>query len=344
MARRWYNEDFRKLYTRQDGPWLSLPACARALGADLIRYADDRGVVAVVEPHETDAQAIAGLVHAKADEAAWVDRAVSALLDDGYLIKRGRRLLIRNFVEAQERLSQDAKRKRRQRDKEAEEARLADGQEPEEAGTDPGQDRDQGPDEGVTSSVTETGQVTPNVTPNVTPMSAVIVESSRVISTPPARVRTRSPADVLWQQGTGDLCADSAALLELRRHVDQVAEHHQRDADKLLVEAIGAYKAFRETCTNGRVPALSPRKLLEHWPTVWERLSGTAPAGRPPAPVTPIRPTSQQPAAPVVDAPLWTAEEEATRQARKKALAEQRAAAVPPPPELRNWQPPKRPA
>lgn len=351
MARRWYNEDYRKLYTRQDGPWLSLPACARALGSDLIRYADDKGVVAVVEPHETDAQAIAGVVHAKADEAPWIERAVSALVEDEYLVKRGRRLIIRNFVEAQERLSQDARRKRRQRDREAQEVGPPPGPRPDGGGTTPGhapgQDRDGILDKIVTAGVTEPGHVTPHVTPHVTAMSAVSVSSrvESVTQAPPARVRSLAAPtpDALWCQGTGDLSADATGLLDLWHHVGEVAARFDRDPDKLFTDALGAYKAFRESCTNGRVPALSPRKLLEHWPTVWERINGTAPAGRaPPGNVTPIRP----PAPPSADDnPLWTPEEEAQRQARKKALAEQKARSVPPPPEIRNWQPPpKRPA
>jgi hypothetical protein len=180
MARRWYNEDYRKLYTRQDGPWLSMPACARALAADLIRWADDKGVVAVVGSGETEAEAIAGVIRAKANEAEWVERAVTALMDPEcrYLVKKGRAVCIRNFVDAQERLSQDAARKRRQRDRE-DQARDA-GQHPDESVT-----------EGVTSAGTdagqESGQATANVTPNVTPLSAVSRRVETVREKPLAR-------------------------------------------------------------------------------------------------------------------------------------------------------------
>ena len=73
-------------------------------------------------------------------------------------------------------------------------------------------------------------------------------------------------------------------LLELRAHCDACAETAGRDPDALITAAVAAYQTFRASCSVGRVPALSPRKLLEHWPTVWELVEGKRPAGKPPSP------------------------------------------------------------
>ena len=326
MARRWYNEDYRKIYTRQDGPWLSLPWCARALGADLIRWADERGVVAALEDGEEPESAIADVIRCKGDEREVVARAVRALLKDGYLEVRRGTVRIRNFVEAQERLSQEAARQRRKRDRDRRDAEQGTTEGVTDSVTNGVTDSVTEP---VTSGVTESVTVTPYVTPSVTQKFAVSGRVESVFTHTPTTRATRSPADVLWYQGTGDVCADSPALLELRHHVDDVAERSQRDPDKLLSDAIVAYRAYRETCTVGKIPSLSPRKLLEHWPTVWERITGTAPAGRPKdASVTPIR-ASSQPRADGDD--LWTPEELAEVEARRKLITEQRAQAVPPP-------------
>lgn len=93
------------------------------------------------------------------------------------------------------------------------------------------------------------------------------------------RAGARVDADVAWSEATGTLCADLSALLDLRRHVDECAGKSDRDPDDLFRHAVAEFKAFRETCSPGKIPALSPRKLLEHWPTVWERIAGTAPKG-----------------------------------------------------------------
>jgi len=154
MARRWYNEDYRKLYTRQDGPWLTLPYCARSMAADLIRWADERGVVANLEEGETPEQAIAFVVRSKPDEQPTIDRAVRALLRDGYLVQKGGKIWIKNYTDAQERLSQDAVRQRRKRDRDAQVT------------------AERGPAL-VAEPPSVTLNVTPSVTPSVTPLSAV---------------------------------------------------------------------------------------------------------------------------------------------------------------------------
>ncbi len=93
---------------------------------------------------------------------------------------------------------------------------------------------------------------------------------------------TRIPLDALWHAATGIQTPDLAGLIELRAHVDAVAATHDRDPDALLTDALRAFRAYRETCTNGRIPALAPRKVLDHWSTVWELVEGKRPKGRPP--------------------------------------------------------------
>lgn len=190
MARRWYNEDFRKLYTRQDGPWLALPFCARGLAADLLRYADDRGVVAIVGEGEEEGDAIAAVVRAKFDERETMIRAVKALRAEGYLARKGDRLLIKNFVAAQQRLSQEAARAQRARDKKATDGVTVEGV------TEGGRGRDVGRDESVTSDP-----------PNVTQKFAVSRrDETRREEPPPARAGGGSSRLVSSRLDTANFC------------------------------------------------------------------------------------------------------------------------------------------
>lgn len=51
-----------------------------------------------------------------------------------------------------------------------------------------------------------------------------------------------------------------------------------REPAALFGEVVAEFQRYRATCTPPFVPGLTPAKILEHWPTIWERLTGTQPA------------------------------------------------------------------
>lgn len=258
MTRKWHNEDWRKIYTRLDGSWLALPWVARGLASDLIRYARDDGSLCDATDADEAGAELARILCAKADEVKLVKRGVSVLLADRYLIIQGGRLIVRNHADAQERLSPDARRKARQRER----------------GSDRDKERDMSRD--ISGGSHADGHAT--VTGHSAGVESSRVESKKETHTP--RAGARIGPDKLWSESSGTLTADLGDLLRLREHIDAAAEKAGMDPDVLFCRAVVEFRAYRETCSPGRVPTLAPRKLLEHWPTVWERITGTAPTGK----------------------------------------------------------------
>jgi hypothetical protein len=254
MSRKWHLEDWRKIYTRMTASWLSLPWCARGLASDLIRYAQPDGTIADCKGEEPGV-VLARLLCAHPGEAKFITKGATALLEDGYLVLVGTKLVVKHHAEAQEKLSPEARRKRRQRDKEQDE------------------ERDMSRDMSVTNGVTFQTPVTGH---------SAGVESSRVESskknTP--RAPTRIGCEEAWLAASGNRAGNPGDCLTLRRHVDQCAEDSGRDADELFTAAVAEFGAYRETCTAPHIPQFSPVNVLKHWATVWERLTGTAPIGR----------------------------------------------------------------
>jgi hypothetical protein len=255
MARRWYNEDYRKLYTRQDAAWLKLSFCARGLADHLLRYAALDGSVLTLEPGEDLADELARTLSAKANERRIVKDSLDALIKDGYLVLDGHRLVIRNFVAAQERLSQEAARQRRKRDRDAAEP----------VTNQPGSGDIQR-DHGVTGIVTNGT----NVTPNVTPKFAVSgrVGSGRVEKDPPVAPQGAAAPSPAAQVGEAHLAARppdatheggaAAAGGELdlgsaRPSVEKLVRAHLDDALRVLAALNAARKRVRPA-TRGIAP------------------------------------------------------------------------------------------
>lgn len=111
---RWQIETWRKLYTAKPASWLALPVSARGLGRELLTYCDDRGRIPIGD--EPPGPAVSRLLSAHRGEQKRIDSDVAALLKDGYLLHEGDALVIRNFVQAQER-SSSAERQQRYRDR-----------------------------------------------------------------------------------------------------------------------------------------------------------------------------------------------------------------------------------
>jgi hypothetical protein len=100
MALRWKYETWRKLYVREQGSFAQLPLMARSLAKQLLCYVDDDGRIALGgrEPVEAIIYRAGGAD--LADRRA-LKKYVPMLLADGYLVRDGDALRIRNFGHAQ---------------------------------------------------------------------------------------------------------------------------------------------------------------------------------------------------------------------------------------------------
>jgi hypothetical protein len=110
----WVHETRRFLYVREEGAFAALPAITRGIGALVIKVVDDAGEL-VLTPGETPGEAVCRLCRAHKSERAQVSRAVSALVEDGYLVVAGDVVAIRNYPAAQgvEPMSADERSDRR---------------------------------------------------------------------------------------------------------------------------------------------------------------------------------------------------------------------------------------
>ena len=90
---------WRRLYVREEGPFALLPLYVRALAAELLKFVDDEGRLFVGdrEPWEV----IARLAGAEAGERRMLRQHLPILLADGFLVRDGAYLVIRNFAVAQ---------------------------------------------------------------------------------------------------------------------------------------------------------------------------------------------------------------------------------------------------
>ena len=115
---------WRKLWTKPSPSWEMLPAGARGLGDELLRYCDEEGRLPLMglEP----AAAIARIIRAHVSERRWVIAMLARLETDGFVRRDGTALLIRNFVTAQSAVTESAERMRSKRDRDATDERLAD--------------------------------------------------------------------------------------------------------------------------------------------------------------------------------------------------------------------------
>jgi hypothetical protein len=159
---RWESEKWRKLYRRVDASWLRLPALARGLGSELLKYAEDDGRIAVMEDEETG-EAVCRLMGAHKTERKAVAELAGKLLADGYLVRESGAILIRNFVKAQAR-SSSAERQARFRKRHGEQPREDDGDDHEGVTHQEAGDADRDVTGGVTSNGHRNAPVTGTVT------------------------------------------------------------------------------------------------------------------------------------------------------------------------------------
>jgi hypothetical protein len=114
---RWQDERYVRVYTRDTPDWIALGWEAQALFMLILRKVDRAGIM------ELGKQGRRGLTLMFGMPSDVAERALSALLDDGCIELARDRLIVRNFVDAQEAAISDAARKRAQREKDREVAR-----------------------------------------------------------------------------------------------------------------------------------------------------------------------------------------------------------------------------
>ena len=117
---------WRKLWTKPSPSWEMLPAGARGLGDELLRYCDDQGRLPRMglEPW----QAASRILRAHVSERRWVQAMLERLVADGFVRVEPDALVIRNFATAQAAVTESGERMRekRARDAEATDGRPAD--------------------------------------------------------------------------------------------------------------------------------------------------------------------------------------------------------------------------
>lgn len=101
MSLKWHVEGWRKIYITKSPSWLRLPVSARGLGRELLTYADDIGRIDIGS--DDPGEVIAYLLGARPKEHARIKEDVAELIREGYLTVVPGFLVIRNFVEAQDR-------------------------------------------------------------------------------------------------------------------------------------------------------------------------------------------------------------------------------------------------
>lgn len=98
----------------------------------------------------------------------------------------------------------------------------------------------------------------------------------------------RETLDTRWRMAADVPGLTFAGVGALADHLEAVAAQTEWDVEQLFDAAVSEFKAWRETCSQGMAPELTPYKLVDKWSTVWERIAGSAPTGK----EAPARPTN----------------------------------------------------
>lgn len=111
---------WRKLWTKPSPSWEMLPAGARGLGDELLRYCDEEGRLPRMglEPW----QAVTRILRAHVSERRWVQAMLAVLVTDGFVRVEADVLVIRNFATAQAAVTESGERMREKRARDTAEA------------------------------------------------------------------------------------------------------------------------------------------------------------------------------------------------------------------------------
>ena len=102
---RWEDERYVRIYTRDTPDWLALGWEARAVFWETLRKCDRAGLL---ELGKSGARGLASLTGIPSDI---VNRVLPALVEDGCLAWSGTKLVVKNFMQAQEAAQSDRRRK-----------------------------------------------------------------------------------------------------------------------------------------------------------------------------------------------------------------------------------------
>lgn len=98
MSLRWADERYVRVYTRDTPEWLSMSFLAQGLFVLLLRKVDRAGILPLGRLGKKGAAIAIGHAH----EWNRLEAALEELLDDGCIVIQGDRLVVPNFIEAQE--------------------------------------------------------------------------------------------------------------------------------------------------------------------------------------------------------------------------------------------------
>jgi hypothetical protein len=110
---RWEDERYVRLYVRDSIGWLSLSFDAQALFCLILRKVDRAGILVLGKYGKRAVATIVGHAH------LWprLEPVIDELVSDGCIVLDGDRLIVRNFIEAQEAPQSDALRQREHRER-----------------------------------------------------------------------------------------------------------------------------------------------------------------------------------------------------------------------------------
>ena len=119
---RWPDERYVRVYTRDTSEWVALSWEARSIFLMMLRVSDRAGIIPL---GRKSLGGLAIMMHVPGDV---LERAVMELAEDGCISCDGFRILIRNFINAQEVPISDAQRKRDQRERDHARSLLSSGE------------------------------------------------------------------------------------------------------------------------------------------------------------------------------------------------------------------------
>lgn len=96
---KWGEVRWRRLYIREEGSFALLPLYVRALAGELLKFTDDDGRIFVGEREPWEV--IARLAGAEIGERRMLRQHIPLLLKDGYLVRDGAYIIVKNQVVAQ---------------------------------------------------------------------------------------------------------------------------------------------------------------------------------------------------------------------------------------------------
>lgn len=118
---RWEDERYVRMYTRDTVSWIKLPWNARTLMWALLRAVDRAGILDMKDGSASDTEALAALLRCPVEVVA---EGLPRLVESGSVSLAGTRLVLPNFIEAQEAPQSDAARKKTSRERARDMARL----------------------------------------------------------------------------------------------------------------------------------------------------------------------------------------------------------------------------